>query len=571
MAAGGLIGGGVSLLTGAVVGPLFGAAIGAGTGLIVNSKKVQEVFFGPVVNVETGEVEGGLLGKKISNFMVQQFPDMAKGAGIGAAAGLFMGSPVLGAIVGSVAGFAKNSEAVQHFLFGQDTGKKDKYGNPIYDEGLIPKKIQDKFKKGLPRAIAGAGIGMLAGPFGFATNIIVGAGLGFLTTSEQFHDLMVGKDGDPESKEKSIMGIFKNKIIDNLTELFMNTGNAIKGFLQKTFTNIGTRVLRLINNIREDAKNGKGGFLTKILGGLLGIGGTALKYTIGLPGLVLGHLAEKRKEKNIRRGYNVYDKYAKRNMTAAERNTYRANRNMTRTGNFEFDNYLAGINNKADLENLRMALGDKKSKSFTDSNGNTINFGRNMGKRKNLRSLVDTEINAFDPNSGIFRENVQFHNKITEIIHRGFNIVQGIYDELYAKRYENRLNKALDAKNVDPKKLARLKEEDPAEYERITRERRLNRRIQEHADAAKKDKMTVSTAGGIQQIVTEANGDQHPDMTDSTTKESVKRMDGLFNAITSIGSLILLLISKMDYMICYLVKIMSLVFLEDYSHSLLVK
>ena len=211
MAAGGVLGSGVSLLTGAVVGPLFGAAIGAGVGLIANSKKVQEVLFGPV-NPETGEVDGGLLNKEVSNFIVKYVPDMGKGAGLGAAAGLFLGSPVLGAIVGAGVGFAKNSKAVQEYLFGKDGFDED--GNVIdKDGGLIPKEIQDKFKKGLPRAVIGAGIGLVAGPFGLLPNMLVGAGFGFLTTSEKFHDMMVGKDGDDDSQKESLLGKFKTNII----------------------------------------------------------------------------------------------------------------------------------------------------------------------------------------------------------------------------------------------------------------------------------------------------------------------------------------------------------------------
>ena len=77
MGAGALIGGGVSLLTGAVVGPVFGAAIGAATGLAIRSKTVQKLLFGETN--EKGDFNGGIFNKELSNFLVKQVPELAKG------------------------------------------------------------------------------------------------------------------------------------------------------------------------------------------------------------------------------------------------------------------------------------------------------------------------------------------------------------------------------------------------------------------------------------------------------------------------------------------------------------
>ena len=133
MAIGAMGGAGVSLLTGAIVGPLAGAAIGAGVGLVAKSERVQNWLFGEL-DEDTGERKGGFIPKNIQ------------------------------------------------------------------DKLTMSPEFKEKLKAAAPRMAAGgiAGLGvsaLLGGPFGVAGNLIVGAGLGYLSTSDKFHEYMFGENG----------------------------------------------------------------------------------------------------------------------------------------------------------------------------------------------------------------------------------------------------------------------------------------------------------------------------------------------------------------------------------------
>ena len=172
MAAGGAIGAGLSLFTGGIINPLFGAALGAGVSLLTNSKSIQAALFGEEVE-EDGEkkFKKGLLPEKFSKNIQKYVPAMAKGGVVGALTSLLPGipgGPVAGLIVGSAVGFASKNETIKKALFGdEETGKK----------GILPKDFMDKVKKALPKGVAGGIIGALTGPFGLVTNIAVGSAL----------------------------------------------------------------------------------------------------------------------------------------------------------------------------------------------------------------------------------------------------------------------------------------------------------------------------------------------------------------------------------------------------------
>ena len=128
---GGLIGGGVSLLTGGMVSPILAASIGAAAGLTIKSKAIQDMLFGKEVDVldEEGNVVGkqrdysGLFSKEVSEFLTKQVPTMAAWGATGGIAAMLPGvpgGPVAGLILGSALGFASKNEKVQEFLWGND-------------------------------------------------------------------------------------------------------------------------------------------------------------------------------------------------------------------------------------------------------------------------------------------------------------------------------------------------------------------------------------------------------------------------------------------------------------------
>lgn len=349
MGAGALIGAGVSVATGAVVGPLLGSAIGAAVGLTVNSKTVQHVLFG--ADPETGEVNGGLFSKNISEFMMKKVPTISKGAMLGGAAGLFMGSPILGAVLGATAGYVSSSEKAKEFIF----GKVDENGREL-SQGLISRDLQKKVKAAAPNIAAGALAGLFVGPFGILGNLAVGAGLGFLTTSSDFNKWMFG---DKDTGEKGLTEIFKEKIFDNMDEIFHNMGNAITGWGKNLMKGTSDRIKDFFTKRARAFQNGENQtLLGRMIGGATTFTGKAIKGGTNFIGDRLGGINRRLKARNLSKGYGVYDRTKKRNLYADERVSARGD---NASGTFaNFDTLLANAGSVEELETLRSQLQDAR-------------------------------------------------------------------------------------------------------------------------------------------------------------------------------------------------------------------
>lgn len=346
MGAGALIGGGVSLLTGAVVGPVFGAAIGAATGLAIRSKTVQKLLFGETN--EKGDFNGGIFNKELSNFLVKQVPELAKGGAIGLAAGTFMGSPLMGAILGSSISFINTNNMVKSFLFGQ------KLVNGAYKEGVIPKELQDTIKKAAPNIGAGVIAGIVAGPFGMTGNIIMGAALGHLTTTEKFHNFMFGEDG-----KGGLVETIREKVVGNIENIFGNMVNLINGFGKNLLKEIGKKIEDLfIGSIAPYLRGEKHGLIGRAIGGITSLG---MGLTGGITNFVgnrLGNISDFLQNRNLSLGYGIYDRKQKRNMFAEERMQARSGKTIGNMGNF--DQMLANVNSLEELDVIKSQLEDAK-------------------------------------------------------------------------------------------------------------------------------------------------------------------------------------------------------------------
>lgn len=344
--AGAIIGGGVSLLTGAVVGPLFGAAIGGAVGLALKSEQAQKVLFGD------DEGNKGLLPKKVGDFIKNQLPDVGAGTAIGAAGGLFMGSPVLGAVLGGTIGFVKSSDQAKDFLF----GKKDK--NNERTGGVISKKLQDKIKSAVPGISAGMIAGAVVGPFGIVGNLMVGAGVGYLATSHGFHKWMFGEDG-----QGGFVETLKTKIFDNLDIISRNMWNGIKARSRNLFKSLGEKVKGFFTKKAKAAANGEGGGL---IGKALNLGNKVVTGTTNKIGDFLDRKRSKIVGRNLAKGYEVYDyvedengKRVKKTLNAAERVARRGQTNNSSINNF--DKLIAVANSKEELVNLQKQLADLRN------------------------------------------------------------------------------------------------------------------------------------------------------------------------------------------------------------------
>lgn len=346
-AAGALIGGGVSLLTGAVVGPLLGAAIGGAVGLTIKSNAIQDLLFGK--QDKKGNRKGGLLPKSVSNLFTKNLPAMGKGGIAGLVGGTFLGSPVLGAILGSTIGYVQTSDKAKDYLF----GKKDKKGNR--KGGLIPKDVQDNVKKFAPTIGAGVLAAVAAGPFGLVGNLALGGSLGYLSTTQKFQEAIFGKENEEGKKEGGIVGFLKTKLLGDkekgkkglynwfkedffnpVVGIFTKIANETKIHIRDSFSGIGKGVRRIITNkFDEIVKYSRfGRFLGrvggKIKGGIKGIG-HKIHDKVGTfnPVKRLNNRLDKRA---LRKGYSIYDVSKGRNLTEQERLDRMAELGMSTTG-----------------------------------------------------------------------------------------------------------------------------------------------------------------------------------------------------------------------------------------------
>ena len=239
--AGGLLGGGVGLglsaLTGLPGGPIVGAAVGAIGNIARKSKTVNEALFGKIVGVDEDgneEREGGFIDAEVQKAVKKYVPSMAKFGLGGAAVGLLTPlGPVGGAIIGSAIGFMKKSDDFSGFLFG--------------DEGIFSLEDKEKFKKALPNmglgAAAGALTGLLGGPFGLVGGALVGTAGGFLSTTDKFKELVLGKEYDTGKQDKDgnpiiarhggLLGAIKSITLDPVKNGVKYLKNTMVDFVQK--------------------------------------------------------------------------------------------------------------------------------------------------------------------------------------------------------------------------------------------------------------------------------------------------------------------------------------------------
>ena len=408
MVIGGMAGAGVSLLTGAIVGPLAGAAIGAGAGLLLKSEKIQKALFGE-------PDENGNYDSKIANFIKKELPDTAVGTGLGAAAGSFFGSPLVGAIIGTGLGYVAASDKAKNFLFGTigEDGKRS-------DDGVVPPEVTEKLKKAAPNMTAGALAGMVAGPFGLAGNIIMGSAVGYLSTSDKFHEYMFGEDG--------LANKIHDKIFDHLDNLFRNTGNRVAGMIKKGGVNIFDFITKRIKKLSDDFESGKGGLFTKLIGGTINLGGKAVKGAVSAVGAPIRGLSTHMQKKNLAGGYSVYGTKAdgsKGTLTAKERNNMRQNLGVFGNKYSDFDSALANITSQEDLEELQMQLqnaqkGNIDQDYFANKGIDISKYSK--GGIATLRDLAKSEDKNRDWGSAQVAEEQKYHLNVLEYLKSIFHV-----------------------------------------------------------------------------------------------------------------------------------------------------
>ena len=394
----GLLGAGVSLITGAIGGPLLGAAVGAGISLTKNSEKIQNWLFGEF-DTETHERSGGVIPKKYIDKISKLVPDLKTYGIAGGLTGLLPlvpFGPVGGLMIGSGIAFAKNSAKVQDFLFGEKNG-------------LFKPETKEKIEKALPRMGAGAVVGIMTGPFGLLGNAAVGAAAGMLSTTDTFNKFIFGtKDPKTGEYENGLLPSIRHVIIDPLKSFMHVTTTRIQDFIndkileplkgafdpikkdikllfEGMFNKIGDFINNMfekqfgipLNKLIEDK-------LLKPLRGFFGKMFKAItfipKKIITAPFSAIGALGKSRRKAHIRSGNADY-------MTAQERINFRKTNKVG--GLFKKDKF-------ADFDEMLVNMTDEDKHELYDTLDILANNDKNLNKRKSeITSSISSRLSKY--------------------------------------------------------------------------------------------------------------------------------------------------------------------------------
>lgn len=418
MGAGALIGGGVSLLTGGMISPILGASLGAAGGLIINSEKVQNALFG---YTKDGKFNEGLFKKETGEAIKKYAPALGAGAAVGGVAGLFAGSPVAGAIMGSAIGFAAKNESFQKYLFGEGG-----FGNiEGKDSGLFSKKLQAKVKEAFPKMSAGAIAGLVAGPFGVIPNIVLGSALGYASTTDKFKNWLFGKEGKDGKKEGGFVELLKDRFLDPLLGIFDHLAQQIKHTIRNTFHNLGKGIHKMFSNFFKGGSLG-GRAIRAVGRGANKITGGALT---GATGLLMG-ARDILTSRGLAKGFSIRDFKEGRNLTAAERLEKRQN-NRWKYGSIHdtyagIDEIIANIQDEEELNSFRNTIDQAidPTRAYDSKIRQSYNSARNILGHK----LSGTEFSNKDE----LKSARKSYEKISRLIDKGnYNEARALARDLF--------------------------------------------------------------------------------------------------------------------------------------------
>ena len=407
-----VLGGTLGILVG---GPLFGAALGAATGIVSKSKTLQGFLFG------TEEKDDGLISQDFQKKFKKILPDLETYGITGAVAGIITPfGPVGGLLVGSALAVAKNNESFMEKMFGkEENGVRD-------DSGYIKPDTIAKIKKAAPKMVVGSIASMMLGPFGLIGNIMLGSGIGLASTTDKFKEFIFGKENGEGEREGGLVGSIKKYVIEPLKNSAEYIGNSLKEFVTnelltpfKKFLDPVTQMMKnMMNNIKDGISDGLNWFFEKTFGRPLNemIENITRKVTGAISKVVMGALAVPKAiikapfqllagiGNNIRT--SQINKGTAHDMTAAERLAFRAQHNW-RSGfskwtgadkTLELDTMMANMSGDR-LDALYDSVGqyvdrdkwsDTRRRDTINRTGEGIVTFLNENKGADGRSLYDT-------------------------------------------------------------------------------------------------------------------------------------------------------------------------------------
>lgn len=454
IAAGGIIGAGVSAIGGLVGGPIIGAAIGAATGLTIGSKRFQQTLFGTDITDENGDVIGhkygtGILGKRTAEFLEKRFPEMAKfglAGGIGGMLGVLPGGTVGGMMIGSAINFAMQNETFKNYLFGE--------------EGIFGENGEEKIKKVLPKMGIGAAIGAFTGPFGLVGNMMLGGAIGLYTDTEKFKQALFGIEDSDGNLQGGLLGVARDQVIDPMKNYFKGGMQKFEDHMKEYVFNPIANLLRPIGDILDSTIHKGVDFLqgqikdhvvdpiakkisdffkpfTKLAGklgkGAINLAGSILK----LGGGTLNELGQEIDYSNIRKG-------RARSLSAEERYQYQTDFAL-RNANYKtkaYDEFAA----TADYETLR------KNKDLLDlyekTKNNAVAGSRDIKQNLYNKITADTGFSASGKESKLIRNAFNKYAKDGDMTHVKATIQMLVGNGKLSKEQADRLLKQAEETQV---------------------------------------------------------------------------------------------------------------------------
>lgn len=192
-------------------GLLAGATVGAALSVAKRSSTVQNWLFGkPDKNGDRDN--SGVFSPDTLKAITKYYPDMRNYTVVGSVAGGLIGPVGFlgGALLGATAGYIKQNDELKTKLFG---------------DGTNDNKFQTFLKNHMKRFVTGTALGsigggmLLGGPMGMVGGMLIGGALSFMSTTDSFKEMLLGKY-DPQTKTRKggIMGALKMSMFDPLKE-----------------------------------------------------------------------------------------------------------------------------------------------------------------------------------------------------------------------------------------------------------------------------------------------------------------------------------------------------------------
>ena len=294
-------------------GPIGGAILGTGLGILATNERFKAFLFGE--KDDDGKRIGGVISKSTQEAFKKSLPVMVGGATLGAMKSLLglgtlpgpigfiydallPGGPIGGAMLGMATSLLFRSKSFTNFLFGKEdeNGRRRgsllssiynrvKYGDKIFKDKAVLNALGSGVKGALLGGISSTVIGQmgflggaltLGGPVGGA---IAGLGLGIASSSEKFRNYLFGEmqfdeNGKPIGRAKDglisrFTNFLKIEVVDRLKETSLNAIVSASKFVNKE---IVVPFKQAFNPIVDSFRNFKDDFIAIIKDGIKNIG-----------------------------------------------------------------------------------------------------------------------------------------------------------------------------------------------------------------------------------------------------------------------------------------------------------